>query len=202
MKMTQKKSLGLSKEKKYGLSIVLAVALLGNFAPPAPALAAAPTQSALATPAVAETATTPEEEAISTVQDTLTDICRESDKIPDEMEEKCAKDLFGILMQESMGKATAVGDHGMARGWFQINRHYNPSVTVACAEELRCSAEWTLDHLVVNKYVKYQNWAIWCHNGCNINKKYVPAVKRKITLYWSTPLPVVTAEDHRALAKK
>jgi len=201
MKTTTKKALEAFKGTKSGLSMVLAIVLLGNVSQPVRALAASPAESAKSTPAVAVTAIEqPEDQAM--VQDVLLQVCQENEDIPEAMQQKCAQDLFGILMQESMGKATAVGDHGLARGWFQINRYYNPKVTVACAEELRCSAEWTLDHLVTNKYLKYQNWAIWCHNGCNLNQKYVPAVRRKITLYWSTPLPVVSADEQRNLALK
>jgi len=197
MKMTKNKAQALLKAFKSGLSMVLAVVLLGNITQPMRVLAASPEESALTTTAVAETAAEAPE-APSTVQDVLLEVCQENQAIPQEMDEKCAKDLFGILMQESRGKADAVGDHGWARGWFQINRWYNKDVSIECAEDLRCSADWTLNHLLKNKYLKYANWAIWCHNGCGISRSYVPAVHYKSTKYWDEPLVILTADEQRA----
>lgn len=197
MKMTKKKAKALLKALKSGLSMVLAVVLLGNVTQPLRVLAASPDESALTTEAVAATAAEAPE-APSTVQDVLLQVCQEHQEIPENLDEKCAKDLFGILMQESKGKADAVGDHGMARGWFQINRWYNKDVSIECAEDLHCSADWTLNHLVKNQYLKYSNWAIWCHNGCGISKTYVPAVHYKADKFWDEPIVVVTADELRS----
>jgi len=123
-----------------------------------------------------------------TVQERLKGICEDNG-----YGEACAKDLFGILMQESRGNANALGDHGMAYGWFQINRYYNPNVTVACAVDLDCSAEWTLKHLESKGYPTAVNRAILCHNGCGISKTYVANVHAKAKAYWSQPM-LVTAE--------
>lgn len=196
MKMTKKKAKEVLKAFKSGLSMVLAVVLLGNITQPLRVLAASPDESALTTEAVAETAAAAPE-APSTVQEVLLQVCQDQG-----FDETCAKHLLGILMQESKGKANAVGDHGMARGWFQINRYYNPDVSVQCAEDLKCSATWTLNHLVKKGYPQTVKWAIWCHNGCGINKTYVNSVLYKGELNWTQPLPVVTADEQRAIALK
>ena len=184
------------KAGKSGLSMVLAIVLLGNITQPMRVLAASPAESALTTQVVAETAAVAPE-ASSTVQQVLLQVCQDQG-----FDQTCAKHLLGILMQESMGNATAVGDHGLARGWFQINHYYNPDVPVKCAEDLKCSANWTLKHLVRNGYPKTVRWAIWCHNGCGISKTYVNSVLRKGEANWSEPLPVVTADEQRAIALK
>lgn len=198
MKMTSKKAQAQLKAFKSGLSMVLAVVLLGNITQPMRVLAASPDESALTTPAVAAETAAVAPEAPSTVQDVLLGVCQGDQQIPDELTEKCAKDLFGILMQESKGKANAVGDHGLAHGWFQINHYFNPDVSIGCAEDLQCSAQWTLDHLEKKGYPRYAYSAIWCHNGCGINPDYVPAVRYKSAKYWGSPLPVVTADEQRA----
>ncbi len=199
MKMTKTRAFERIQGLKSGLSIVLAIVLLGNITQPLRVFAASPEESAATTETVAEVPPQPFE-PISTVQEILKQVCQENTAIPEVRQESCSRDLFGIMMQESRGKATAVGDHGLARGWFQINRRYNPEVSAACAEDLHCSAAWTLDNLVSNQYLKYANWAIWCHNGCNINPHYVPAVRFKTAKYWDEPMPIVTADALRALA--
>jgi hypothetical protein len=182
MKMTKAKAKTVLKAIKSGLSIVLTVVLMGNYTEPLQVLAASPDESVVITPEVVETET-----------DVLLKVCKDQG-----FDETCAKHLMGILMQESVGKATAVGDHGMSRGWFQIHRYYNPEVTVQCAEDLECSATWTLNHLIKKGYPKTVKWAIWCHNGCGISKSYVYNVLRKGETAWTAPLTIVTADASRA----
>lgn len=196
MKMTKNKANAALKAFKSGLSMVLAVVLMGNITQPVRVMAASPSEAALSDQSAAETAPVPPE-APSTVQDVLLQVCKNQG-----LDETCAKHLLGILMQESVGKADAVGDHGLARGWFQINRFYNPDVSVACAEDLNCSANWTLLHMMKKGYPQAAKWAIWCHNGCGINKSYVSNVLYKGETGWDVPLPVVTADEQRAVALK
>lgn len=86
-------------------------------------------------------------------------------------DEDCAKMLLGMSWKESRHTATAVGDGGRARGWFQI--HYRlHKITPACAEDLRCSANWTLNYLERNGYPKYVRYAVQCHNACGIKNGY------------------------------
>lgn len=192
MKMTKKKAKALLEAIKSGLSMVLAIVLLGNISQPLQVLAAS-TDSARTTDEMSALTAPEVPETPSTVQDVLLEVCQDQG-----FDEICAKHLMGILMQESVGKANAVGDRGLARGWFQINRYYNPDVTAQCAEDLKCSATWTLDHLVKKGYPQYVRWAIWCHNGCGISKTYVNSVLYKGERNWKKPLQIVTADEQRA----
>jgi hypothetical protein len=174
----------------------MAVVLLGQSAQPLQAQVVSEDEIQ-ASPIATELTVT--QESIS-VQEALLGICKANVSIIDA--EKCAKHLLGMVMTESEAKATAVGDHGYARGWFQINSLYNPDVSKSCAEDLECSANWTLDRLLKKGYMRSSNWAIWCHNGCGINKYYVPKVLRKGEFHWDKPIALVTAEDIRKLALK
>lgn len=197
MKMTNTQAQKAYKGLKTGLSMIMAIVLLGHSAQPLQAQAVSePEIQAL--PVVVETIVVPQVPA--TVQEVLLGICEANVSIIDA--EKCAKHLLGIVMTESEAKATAIGDKGYARGWFQINSYYNPNVPKACAEDLECSANWTLDRLLKKGYMRSSNWAIWCHNGCGINKYYVPKVLRKGEFHWNKPITVVTADEVRALALK
>lgn len=135
--------------------------------------------------AVAETA--PEPEAEHTVQDVLLSVCQKNGYGAD-----CAKHLLGMLWTESSNRSTVIGDAGKARGYFQI--HYKlHKISSDCAEDLVCSAEWTLNYLERNSYPKYVNYAIQCHNGCNANNGYVNKVHRYATQFWHQPLVVEQA---------
>lgn len=124
-----------------------------------------------------------------TVQDVLLGVCRDRG-----YDEPCAKVLLGMLWKESQNVATAVGDRGLSFGYFQINRYYHPEVSVACAEDLKCSADWTLDYLEGNSYPKYVNYAVQCHNGCNINNGYAASALRHGKRLWDTPLAVMSSQ--------
>ncbi|HTK60210.1 MAG TPA: hypothetical protein VL283_03330 [Candidatus Baltobacteraceae bacterium] len=205
MKMTKKQVHKALKDLKTGLSIFLTVILLSQTAQPLQAQAQVQEGAGVAAVAAesAETATGPaveESESAPTVQEKLLEVCEANESITDAP--KCAKHLLGMVMTESEADASAVGDHGYARGWFQINSYYNPEVTKACAEDLECSATWTLNRLLKKGYLRSANWAIWCHNGCGINKYYVPKVLRKGAYQWDKPIALLTADEQRALASK
>lgn len=197
MKLTKKKAKVAFPPKadplragKNGLSIVLAFILLGNAVQPLQVLAASQQGSTEALSALEP------EKPVETVQSVLLQICQNHG-----YDETCAKHLLGMVMVESKGVATALGDHGHAHGWFQINNTYNPKVSIGCAQDLTCSAEWTLTRLETKHYSKDFYSAIWSHNGYGINKSYVPKVLSLGKTQWSTPVPLVTAEQ-RALALK
>jgi hypothetical protein len=203
--MTKKQVQKTLKDLKTGLSMTLAIILLTHSAQPLQAQAKVLDGLEVAADAAesaddGSTPPAPEPESPMTVQEMLLEVCQANEAITDA--EKCAKHLLGMVMTESEAKANAVGDHGNARGWFQINRHYNPEVEKDCAEDLECSATWTLDRLIKKGYLKYSNWAIWCHNGCGINQYYVPKVLRKAAYHWDKPIVIVTADERRALASK
>lgn len=205
MKMTKKQVQKALQDLKNGLSMALAILLLTHSAQPLQAQAQVQGEAGVASEAAesAEPDSIPSESAVPaaplTVQEKLLEVCEANESITDA--EKCAKHLLGIVMTESEARAIAIGDKGYARGWFQINRYYNPDVEVACAEDLECSATWTLERMIKKGYLKHPNWAIWCHNGCGIAQYYVPKVLRKAAYHWDKPITLVTADEHRALAK-
>lgn len=102
--------------------------------------------------------------------------------------ESCAKALLGMMWKESNNHAQAIGDNGKARGYFQI--HYKMhKVDVACAEDLRCSAEWSLDYLESNSYPKHVAYAVQCHNGCNAGNGYAASALRHGERLWNQAVP-------------
>ncbi len=106
--------------------------------------------------------------------------------------EGCAKALLGMMWKESSNISNAVGDHGLALGYFQI--HYRlHNVSRACATDLACSAEWTIKYMERNGYPKYVAYAVQCHNGCGINNGYAVAALRNGERLWSAPMTVEVA---------
>lgn len=130
-------------------------------------------------PQVLSSETTP-----PTVQEVLLKVCEENG-----YGEACAKTLLGILWTESSNRSNVIGDHGAARGYFQI--HYKlHNITAACAEDLVCSSNWTLNYLERNSYPKYVNWAIQCHNSCGVANGYLGKVIRYGNYFWDRPLTI------------
>ena len=96
----------------------------------------------------------------------------------------CAKTLLGMMWKESLNDGKAIGDNGKARGYFQI--HYRlHGVDIACAEDLECSAEWSLRYLESNGYPRYVSYAVQCHNGCNAGNGYAASALRHGERMWS-----------------
>ncbi|MBI4457498.1 hypothetical protein HY633_00860 [Candidatus Uhrbacteria bacterium] len=120
----------------------------------------------------------------STVQEVLLEVCADAGYGQD-----CAQTLLGMLWKESQNVNTAVGDYGNARGYFQIWVKLH-KVAVECAEDLRCSAEWSLRHLERRGYPKYVKYAVQCHNGCGIANGYAASALRWGDRLWETPLSV------------
>ena len=119
-----------------------------------------------------------------TVQAVLLDVCKTNG-----YGEDCAKTLLGMLWNESSNRSSVIGDSGQARGYFQI--HYRlHKISIACAEDLVCSAQWSLNYLERNSYPKYVNYAIQCHNSCNVNNGYAAKAVRNAKLMWNKPLAV------------
>lgn len=168
--------------------VILVLLQLGQgqqvFADTAPAdtqISADTTQTTTTTDA-ATTATTP-----PTVQDVLLAVCTARGYGVD-----CAKTLLGMLWKESNNISTAIGDHGLAAGYFQI--HYKMhKISKDCAEEIVCSANWTLNYLELHSYPKYVNYAVQCHNSCNVNNGYAASALRFGKRFWNTPLTITQA---------
>lgn len=79
--------------------------------------------------------------------------------------QSCPALLYGMAMTESGMRWDVVGDRGESIGFFQIHRGFHPSVSRACATDLKCSATWTLNRLVRYGYPADAASAIMHHNG-------------------------------------
>lgn len=183
MKKTKKQAY---KALRSGLSTILTLVLLIHAGRPLQAKAdtfdVAGVETGLAIEQQPAEEPTPKEP--ETVQEALLEVCTERG-----YGEDCAKHLLGMLWKESNNVATAVGDRGKARGYFQI--HYRlHKISIACAEDLKCSADWTIDYLERNQYPKYVKYAIQCHNGCNIDNGYAASALRHGRRLWSQPLSI------------
>lgn len=123
-----------------------------------------------------------------TVQEVLLDVCQSNG-----FGEDCAKTLLGMLWNESSNQSTIIGDHGAARGYFQI--HYKlHKISIDCAEDLVCSANWTVKYMEAHSYPKYVSYAIQCHNSCNVNNGYAAKAIRNGQNFWNTPLTITQAK--------
>jgi len=177
-----------SMKKKAIGALLLALLLPGQlvFAQAAP-VEATTTVKATATPILAQTEEVAAPVTEPTVQEVLLDVCKTNGYGLD-----CAKTLLGMLWTESSNRSTVIGDGGRARGYFQI--HYKlHKIPVTCAEDLVCSANWTINYLESNSYPKYVNYAVQCHNSCNVNNGYAAKVSRNAKLLWNQPLDIIQA---------
>jgi len=178
-------NLSTKNPKQIWMKKTLGAIMLVSLAIGQPVFAQAIPQDALATmmsykPEIVTTApVTP-----PTVQEVLLDVCKSNG-----YGEDCAKTLLGMLWTESSNRSTVIGDGGAARGYFQI--HYKlHKIAVACAEDLVCSANWSLNYLEQHRYPKYTAYAIQCHNSCGVNNGYAAKVVRNAKLLWNKPLVI------------
>lgn len=113
------------------------------------------------------------------IQDRLLAVCQDRG-----YGEDCARTLLGMAWKESQFVPTAVGDNGRARGWFQI--HYRlHKISLDCAQDLVCSANWTISYMERNGYPKYPKYAVQCHNGCGIANGYAASALRHGQRLWN-----------------
>ena len=96
-------------------------------------------------------------------------------------EESCPKVLKAMATQESYFGKVMVGDGGRSHGWFHI-LNIHKDVSLACANDLTCSATWTLKRMVRNGYPKKLWWAVGTHNSYTpaVNKIYSEAIKKQL----------------------
>lgn len=128
--------------------------------------------------------TVPETPAAESVQTVLLSVCESRG-----YGEDCARTLLGMLWIESNNISTAVGDSGLARGYFQI--HYKMhKITTACAEDLVCSANWSLTYMESHSYPRLVSYAVQCHNSCNVGNGYAAKALRNGKRLWDTPLAI------------
>lgn len=154
-------------------AVMFAVMVMTNPTPVQIEQVSVPTESTII---VAESSTPP------SVQDVLLSVCEARG-----YGEDCAKTLLGMLWVESNNVSTAIGDSGLARGYFQI--HYDlHNITIECAENLTCSANWTLDYMKSHGYPEQTTHAVQCHNTCYANNGYAARAARASANMWETPL--------------
>jgi hypothetical protein len=132
----------------------------------------------------AESETVAVTENLPTVQDVLLNVCGDNG-----YGKACAKTLLGMLINESSNISTAIGDGGRARGYFQIHVKLH-KISVACAEDLVCSANWTINYMEAHSYPKYVSYAVQCHNSCNVKNGYAAKAARNANRYWNQPLEI------------
>ena len=132
----------------------------------------------------AEPVITPAPAPQPTVQDVLLAVCESNGYGQD-----CAQTLLGMIWNESQNISTAVGDHGKARGYFQIWTKLH-NIPVSCAEDLVCSSNWTLHYMERHSYPKYVSYAVQCHNGCNVPNGYAARALRNGKNLWAKPMEV------------
>lgn len=179
----------LTAGQRKGFAVLMLAIVLTNSQVTASAHAATPETQAKQTITQSEPNVSPEivPEASPTVQEVLLSVCEDNG-----YGEDCAKTLLGMLWNESSNRSTVIGDNGQARGYFQI--HYRlHKISIACAEDLVCSAQWSLDYLEKNSYPKYVNYAIQCHNSCNVKNGYAAKAVRNSKLMWNKPLEITQA---------
>jgi len=180
---TLKNTQTLTVTHRKGLAVLLlAIALTNSHVTTS---ASAAESVATTTQAVTQTEVVPEVQP--TVQEVLLDVCEDNG-----YGEACAKTLLGMLWNESSNRSDVIGDAGKARGYFQI--HYKlHKISIACAEDLVCSANWTIKYLERNSYPKYVSYAIQCHNSCNVNNGYAAKAIRNGKNFWNKPLAITQA---------
>ena len=157
-------------------SLTIGQPVLANTIPVEPSVDAISAPEAIAAPAVP-----------LTVQDVLLSVCQDNG-----YDEACAKTLVGMLWNESQNVSTAIGDHGLARGYFQIHVKLH-KITVACAEDLVCSADWTIAYMESHGYPNKVNYAIQCHNSCGVKNGYAAKAVRNAKRMWDVPLEIEQA---------
>lgn len=123
-----------------------------------------------------------------TVQEVLLNVCESNG-----YGEACAKTLLGMLWNESSNRSTVIGDNGKARGYFQIHFKLH-KISTDCAEDLVCSANWTIKYMEAHSYPKYVSYAIQCHNSCNVNNGYAAKAVRHGNYFWDKPLEITQAK--------
>ena len=184
-----------SKTPSTRVKTALAALMLVLVVPVQPVLAETPTagttfvalDQSQTVPAFDITGLIPEPQPNPTVQDVLLNVCKANG-----YGEDCGKTLLGMLWNESQNVSTAVGDHGKARGYFQIWTGLH-NIPVSCAEDLACSATWTLHHMEQHGYPTHVSYAVQCHNGCGFENGYAAKALKNGKRLWDQPLLITQA---------
>jgi len=78
-----------------------------------------------------------------------------------------------IVTHESGHHPEATGDGGESRGLWQINRAWHPEVSDACAYNVSCSTDWSLERIRAGHVDEWSTWK-YCKErfeGCPANSK-------------------------------
>ena len=63
-----------------------------------------------------------------------------------------------IVTHESQHHPEATGDGGKSRGLWQINKAWHPEVSDACAYNIACSTDWSLERIRSGHIVEWSTW--------------------------------------------
>jgi hypothetical protein len=63
-----------------------------------------------------------------------------------------------IVTHESQHHPEATGDGGESRGLWQINKAWHPEVSDACAYNVACSTDWSLERIRAGHVVEWSTW--------------------------------------------
>lgn len=110
----------------------------------------------------------------------LTNACRQNGVAGSE----CPKILYAMAQQESYLCKALSGDGGRSRGCFHIMDYHN--VPKSCADDLACSADWTIKRMIRQGFKTDPDTAVMLHNGTPNTKAtlaYLDAVNRKKSLW-------------------
>jgi hypothetical protein len=78
-----------------------------------------------------------------------------------------------IVTHESQHHPEATGDGGESRGLWQINRAWHPEVSDACAYNVSCSTDWSLERIRAGHVDEWSTWK-YCKErfeDCPFNSK-------------------------------
>ena len=63
-----------------------------------------------------------------------------------------------IVSHESRHHPEAIGDGGESRGLWQINKAWHPEVSDACAYNIACSTDWSLERIRAGHIDEWSTW--------------------------------------------
>jgi hypothetical protein len=67
-------------------------------------------------------------------------------------------DALWIVGHESQFGENMRGDDGQSRGYWMISDVYHPEVSTACADDLQCSTDWSLNWIKAGHIDQWSTW--------------------------------------------
>jgi hypothetical protein len=67
-----------------------------------------------------------------------------------------------IVSHESQWDPTKTGDDGNSRGLWQISSIWHPEVSDACAYNVECSTNWSLEQILHGHIEEWSTWRFRC----------------------------------------